>query len=52
MSISSLVPMAFVKSVTRSIEFYRKLDFSEGNTHTPEGGESPSGSGSNPGGLT
>ena len=41
MSLSSLVPMAFVKSVTRSIEFYKKLGFTEGNTHTPEGAEDP-----------
>jgi glyoxalase/bleomycin resistance protein/dioxygenase superfamily protein len=41
MSVSSLVPMAFVKSVTRSIEFYKKLGFTEGNTHTPEGGREP-----------
>ena len=33
--------MAFVKSVTRSIEFYKKLGFVEGNTHTPEGGAEP-----------
>ena len=41
MSISSLVPMAFVESVTRSIAFYEKLGFVEGNTHTPEGGGEP-----------
>jgi len=41
MSLSSLVPMAFVRSVSRSIEFYRKLGFSVGNTHTPEGGAEP-----------
>jgi hypothetical protein len=41
MSISSLVPMAFVKSVTRSMEFYKKLGFAEGNTHTPEGQVEP-----------
>ena len=41
MSISSLVPMAFVASVTRSIEFYKKLGFVEGNTHMPEGGVEP-----------
>jgi catechol 2,3-dioxygenase-like lactoylglutathione lyase family enzyme len=41
MSLGSLVPMAFVKSVPRSIAFYRKLGFAEGNTHTPEGGTEP-----------
>jgi catechol 2,3-dioxygenase-like lactoylglutathione lyase family enzyme len=33
--------MAHVRSVRRSIEFYRKLGFVEGNTHTPEGGVEP-----------
>ena len=42
MSLSSLVPMAFVGSVPRSILFYRKLGFIEGNTHTPEGAAQPS----------
>jgi catechol 2,3-dioxygenase-like lactoylglutathione lyase family enzyme len=37
----SLVPMAFVQSVNRSIEFYRKLGFAPGHTHTPEGGTEP-----------
>jgi hypothetical protein len=37
----SLVPMAQVRSVTRSVEFYRKLGFEEGNTHTPEGRAEP-----------
>jgi uncharacterized glyoxalase superfamily protein PhnB len=41
MSLSSLVPMAFVKSVPRSIQFYQKLGFVEGNTHTPEGASEP-----------
>lgn len=41
MELKSLVPMAFVRSVPRSIEFYRKLGFEVGNTHTPEGGEEP-----------
>lgn len=41
MKLSSLVPMAYVRSVRRSIEFYRKLGFEEGNTHTPEGGVEP-----------
>jgi Glyoxalase/Bleomycin resistance protein/Dioxygenase superfamily len=39
--LSSLVPMVCVQSVKRSVEFYRKLGFVEGNTHTPEGGEEP-----------
>lgn len=42
MSLSSLVPMAFVKSVPRSIEFYEKLGFVEGKSHTPEGAAEPS----------
>ncbi len=42
MSLSSLVPMAFVKSVPGSIAFYKKLGFVEGNTHTPEGAAEPS----------
>jgi catechol 2,3-dioxygenase-like lactoylglutathione lyase family enzyme len=33
--------MAYVRSVTRSIEFYRRLGFEVGNTHTPEGGTEP-----------
>jgi catechol 2,3-dioxygenase-like lactoylglutathione lyase family enzyme len=41
MAIQSLVPMAFVESVPRSIEFYRKLGFREAGTHTPEGGKEP-----------
>lgn len=41
MIVRSLVPMAFVKSVPRSIAFYRKLSFAEGDTHTPEGGTEP-----------
>ena len=39
--LNSLVPMVCVQSVKRSVEFYRKLGFVEGNTHTPEGGEEP-----------
>src|SRR4030095_11664266 len=42
MSLSSLVPMVFVKSVPRSVQFYKKLGFAEGNTHTPEGATEPS----------
>jgi hypothetical protein len=33
--------VAFVKSVPRSIEFYQKLGFVTGNTHTPEGEGEP-----------
>jgi hypothetical protein len=41
MELKSLVPMAFVHSVTRSIEFYRQLGFEEGNRHTPDGQGEP-----------
>jgi catechol 2,3-dioxygenase-like lactoylglutathione lyase family enzyme len=41
MNLKSLVPMAFVRSVPRSIAFYRKLGFVEGNTHTPAGAAEP-----------
>jgi hypothetical protein len=41
MTMRSLVPMTFVHSVPRSIEFYSKLGFEVGNTHTPEGGVEP-----------
>jgi hypothetical protein len=41
MTLKSLVPLAHVQSVRRSVEFYRKLGFVEGNTHTPEGGTEP-----------
>lgn len=37
----ALVPMASVRSVARSIEFYRKLGFEVGNTHAPEGATEP-----------
>jgi catechol 2,3-dioxygenase-like lactoylglutathione lyase family enzyme len=37
----AIVPMAFVASVTRSIEFYRNLGFSVGNSFGPEGAEEP-----------
>ena len=33
--------MVFVKSVSHSIAFYKKLGFVEGNTHTPEGEAEP-----------
>jgi hypothetical protein len=42
MSLDSLVPMAFVKSVPSSIQFYKKLGFVEDHTHTPEGAAEPS----------
>ena len=38
---TSLVPMAYVRSVRHAIEFYRKLGFEQGNTHTPEGRTEP-----------
>jgi hypothetical protein len=41
MALTSLVPLAHVKSVPQSIEFYQKLGFRVGNTHTPEGGSEP-----------
>ncbi|HEY7369859.1 MAG TPA: VOC family protein [Thermoanaerobaculia bacterium] len=41
MKIRSLVPMAFVSSVPRSIAFYAKLGFEGGNSHTAEGGTEP-----------
>ena len=37
----SLVPLAYVQSVPRSIAFYAKLGFETGNTHVPEGGTEP-----------
>ena len=42
MSLSALVPMAFVKSVPRSIAFYEKLGFVVGNSHTMQGDSEPS----------
>jgi hypothetical protein len=41
MTFTSLVPLAHVRSVMRSIAFYRKLGFVVRNTHTPEGGVEP-----------
>ena len=41
MTPKALVPMAHVRNVRRALEFYRKLGFEEGNTHTPEGGSEP-----------
>jgi hypothetical protein len=40
-TLTSLVPMTRVRSVTRSMEFYRKLGFVVGDTHTPEGAVEP-----------
>lgn len=40
--IRSLVPMAFVASVPRSIDFYAKLGFDVGNTFKPERAPEPS----------
>lgn len=40
--IRALVAMAHVKSVARSIEFYRTLGFAVGNTVVPDGGTEPS----------
>jgi len=36
-----LVPMARVKDVARSVEFYKKLGFEVGNDFTPPGRSSP-----------
>ena len=41
MGLASLVPMAFVASVARSIAFYEKLGFAVGNTHRIEGAHEP-----------
>jgi hypothetical protein len=41
MTVRSLVPMAHVQSVTRSIEFYAMLGFSVRNHVTPDGAEEP-----------
>lgn len=35
MTLQSLVPLAHVRSVPRSIEFYKKLGFLEHDIHTP-----------------
>jgi hypothetical protein len=43
MKLNSLVPLVHVRSVVRSMEFYRKLGFEEGRTHTPEGDTEPVG---------
>jgi len=39
--IRSLVPMAHVSDVKRSIEFYEKLGFRAANTFTPDGQSEP-----------
>ncbi|MGH9321732.1 MAG: VOC family protein [Vicinamibacteria bacterium] len=39
--LNSLVPMIDVRSLKRSIEFYRKLGLAAVHTHTPEGGVEP-----------
>jgi len=39
--LNSLVPLFHVKSVPRSIEFYKKLGFEVGATHVPEGESEP-----------
>jgi catechol 2,3-dioxygenase-like lactoylglutathione lyase family enzyme len=41
MTPKSLVPMAHVRNVRGAVEFYRKLGFELGNTHTPEGQPEP-----------
>src|SRR5262245_7050656 len=38
---AALVPMAFVRNVTDSIQFYRKMGFEAENTHAPEGVTEP-----------
>jgi len=40
-TLNSLVPLAHVRSVPTSIEFYTMLGFTVENTHTPEGGAEP-----------
>ncbi|MCI0405645.1 MAG: VOC family protein [candidate division Zixibacteria bacterium] len=40
--LASLVPMLHVKSVPRSVEFYKKMGFEVGNTFTPSGQKEPS----------
>ena len=41
MSVVSLIPMAFVKSITRSVAFYGKLGFVVSHSHTPDGRAEP-----------
>lgn len=40
-SVRSLVPLAHVKSVPRSIAFYEKLGFTVGNTFQPDDADEP-----------
>ena len=40
-ALRSLVPIAHVRSVPRSIAFYRKLGFDVGNSVTPNGSSEP-----------
>ncbi|MGH8003458.1 MAG: VOC family protein [Limisphaerales bacterium] len=40
--LDSLVPLVHVKSVPRSIEFYKKFGFAVGNTFTPPDQKEPS----------
>jgi hypothetical protein len=40
-SLNSLVPMIHVKSVPRSVEFYKKFGFEVGNTFTPPDRKEP-----------
>ena len=41
LQLHSLVPLAHVASVKRSIDFYAQLGFEQGNTHVPDGGSEP-----------
>lgn len=41
-ALNLLVPMIFVQSVSRSIDFYAKLGFDIGNSFTPPGDSEPS----------
>jgi predicted enzyme related to lactoylglutathione lyase len=41
MTLRSLVPLAYVKDVERSIAFYEVLGFEVGGTHTPKGEPGP-----------
>jgi hypothetical protein len=40
-AVRGLVPLAHVKSVPASIDFYRHLGFEIRNTHVPDGGSEP-----------
>jgi uncharacterized glyoxalase superfamily protein PhnB len=41
LALKSLVPLAHVRSVRRSVAFYEKLGFEQANTHTPAGRTEP-----------